>query len=82
MPNKSLDKHITVCFSSVLIELYYSVIFMYLMNNAIYSRDTSVLNYLQQKEIHDLAISFPEVSCEHQLTVGSYDPDCEFCTIR
>ena len=56
--------------------------FMYLMNNAVYTRRESRLNYLQQKEIHDMAITFPEVICEHQLVAGDFDADCVSCSIR
>ena len=56
--------------------------FIYLMGSKIYRRSVSKLNYLQQREIHDLSVTFDGISCIHQREVANFDPDCENCTLR
>jgi hypothetical protein len=55
--------------------------FKYLMGTEIYKRSCSRMTYMQQKENHDLSVTFEGISCTHQLGVGNFDSDCENCVL-
>ena len=55
--------------------------FIYLMGTQLYGRNGSVMNYIQQQEIHDLSVTFRGISCVHQREIISFDPDCEKCVM-